>query len=206
MARLRSNVELCLTVEGVGLLIGGWVFQDDPGRVAAMLHVGARAPSDVAGTWVRLPRPDVVEAFRATATEDACEANRDCGFLALARGIDVKPGAVAGRLELSLAFDRRGALSHQLNPEPIGEPLDPKPLAFLRHNVTAFLGLVRRQQVQGHPSIQGLVDALGSDAQKLAGSADAAPRLGVDLCVFSADEGLLVAGRLSGGPSASTRP
>src|SRR5947208_444240 len=77
MTTLRCNVELCLRIDGVGILIGGWAFQGDPRRLTATLQHGSRPPTDVASTWARLPRPDVVNHFKSEVTPEVCDSNRD---------------------------------------------------------------------------------------------------------------------------------
>lgn len=209
MAELRSNVEICLRLEGVGVVILGWVFQTEAGAVNAVLHDSGYPPSVLSTGWLRLPRPDVLSSFAPEASETIASVNHRCGFLALAPL--PAPRAYLSTLLLQLTIDESTRPAFvQVTPEPYADVLQPNTLALLRHSARPLLELFRRHGVQSNAVVRELIAALGPEAARIersieASASDLRGAVAVDLCLHGSDEGLLLSGWFKATPEGVSR-
>ncbi|HEX4473828.1 MAG TPA: glycosyltransferase [Polyangiaceae bacterium] len=201
MAALRCNVELSLVLEGVGVLVAGWAFESRAAVYDVALLVESEPPIEIGESWVRVSRPDVVELFSVSASDEVLARNRDSGFFALA----AHGGVIDPRSRTRLLFtpmDRGPSVEAALSLEPSTGPLEPNVANYLRHNLPALLRLFKMHDVVARPSVQSLLAAVGSEPRELDRmmgfdpSANAV-ELGIDLAAANLDEGLVMIGWVS---------
>lgn len=194
---LRCNVELCLGLEGLGVLLGGWVVASGSGRPRMTLLGHGGEQLDVGTEAISTVRPDVVDFFRSTSTERVVIQDPSCGFLAFCR---LNPAAPA-----KLTVSSEGEEIHvDLSPMRFDGTLPSDDLAYLRNPMRAVLELLRVHELTTEPAARALVAALGADAvelQQLFESSKSVVPLTVDTCVFGRGEGLALVGRVGAEPS-----
>lgn len=198
---LRCNVELSLALEGVGLLVGGWVFDPEGELTEMRVSNGDADAVDIAGDLVRSGRPDVLEALAPEYTTRQLARNRNCGFFGFVPG-----AAFALHKSLQMTLRTTGQSSTvELALAPLSGEIDAEVAAYLKYNLGAVVELLRAQDLLEEPPVATLLGALGPEGLDIRNE-DAADdqasgvELAIELCTVVPDLGVIVAGRLGALP------